>query len=86
VKDGKSPRRRGTKETGNWRLIQGKAGQSFLWGDLCNQNYKAPENYDQRLRIIHPHLTTLNAARPGPGFPNQSDQQANIKFFRVNKI
>lgn len=37
----------------------------YLWRfgkAVSNQNYKAPENYSQRLRIIHFHLTTLNMA------------------------
>lgn len=38
----------------------------MMWKAACNQNYKAPENYRQRLCIIHPHLRTLSVADPKP--------------------
>lgn len=36
----------------------------MMWKAACNQNYKAPENYRQRLCIIHFHFATLNVAGP----------------------
>lgn len=38
----------------------------MMWKAACNQNYKAPENYRQRLCIIHSHLRTLSVADPKP--------------------
>lgn len=42
------------KSLGNW--------VEMMWKAACNQNYKAPENYGQRLDIIHSLLRTLNVA------------------------